>query len=65
MDAARTALALPDLIPSTKWSKFPTPPDAIIGILTLDEIFPFGETYVFYEEKFYLQYLYHLWKYYP
>ena len=38
IDAANTALA-PDFIPSTKWSKVPTPPDAITGILTFEEIF--------------------------
>ena len=32
MEAAKTALAFPNLIPSTKWSKLPTPPDAITGI---------------------------------
>jgi len=34
IDAARTALALPILMPWCKCSKLPTPPDAIIGILT-------------------------------
>ena len=38
MDAAKTALAFPNLIPYTKWSRLPTQPDAINGILTLDDI---------------------------
>ena len=38
LEAASTALALPSLIPSTRWSKLPTPPEAITGILTVEDI---------------------------
>ena len=34
MEAASTALARPSRTPSTRWSRPPTPPDAITGMLT-------------------------------
>ena len=37
--AANTALAFPSFMPSTKWSRLPTPPEAINGMFTSDDIF--------------------------
>src|SRR5438270_13264423 len=35
IDAAKTAVACPLRMPSTKWSRLPTPPEAITGTWTL------------------------------
>ena len=38
VDGIKLGNAFPNLIPSTKWSRLPTPPEAITGIFTLEDI---------------------------